>query len=64
MKICVSAASNSLDSQVDPRFGRCMYLVIVDSENMRFESFPNAASGAGGGAGIQAAQIIAGKKCS
>lgn len=61
MKICVSAASNSLDSPIDPRFGRCLYLVIVDSENMRFESFPNVASSAGGGAGIQAAQIIAGK---
>jgi len=61
MKICVSATANTLDAQVDPRFGRCLYLVIVDSENMRFESFPNVASGAGGGAGIQAAQIIAGK---
>jgi predicted Fe-Mo cluster-binding NifX family protein len=61
MKICVSATANTLDAQVDPRFGRCLYLVIVDSENMHFESFPNVASGAGGGAGIQAAQIIAGK---
>ena len=61
MKICVSATANTLDAQVDPRFGRCLYLVIVDSENMRFESFPNVALGAGGGAGIQAAQIIAGK---
>ena len=61
MKICVSATANTLDAQVDPKFGRCLYLVIVDSENMRFESFPNVASGAGSGAGIQAAQIIAGK---
>lgn len=61
MKICVSATANTLDAQVDPRFGRCLYLVIVDSENMRFESFPNVASDAGGGAGIQAAQIIAAK---
>src|SRR4030042_5205930 len=61
MKICVSATANTLDAQVDPKFGRCLYLVIVDSENMRFESFPNVASGAGSGAGIQAAQIIAEK---
>jgi len=35
--------------------------VIVDSENMQFEAIPNVASGAMGGAGIQAAQVIAGK---
>jgi predicted Fe-Mo cluster-binding NifX family protein len=61
MKICVSAESNSLDSPIDPRFGRCPYFVIVDSENMQFEVIQNMASGATGGAGIQAAQTIAGK---
>jgi predicted Fe-Mo cluster-binding NifX family protein len=61
MRICVSAVANSLDAQIDPRFGRCPYFVIVDSENMKFEAIPNVASGAMGGAGIQAAQIIAGK---
>jgi len=61
MKICVSAAANSLDAPVDPRFGRCQYFLIVDSETMQFEAVPNMASGAMGGAGIQAAQIIAGK---
>lgn len=38
MKICVSAVSSSLDAQVDPRFGRCPYLLIVDSESMEFEA--------------------------
>jgi predicted Fe-Mo cluster-binding NifX family protein len=61
MKICVSAESNSLDSPIDPRFGRCPYFVIVDSETMQFEVIQNIASGATGGAGIQAAQIIASK---
>jgi len=61
MKICVSAASNRMDSPIDPRFGRCPYFVIVDSENMQFEAVPNMASGATGGAGIQAAQTIASK---
>jgi len=61
MKICVSATANSLDAQVDPRFGRCPYFVIVDSETLQFEAIPNVASGAMGGAGIQAAQTIAGK---
>jgi predicted Fe-Mo cluster-binding NifX family protein len=61
MKICVSATANSLDAPVDPRFGRCQYFLIVDSETMQFEAIPNMASGAMGGAGIQAAQIIASK---
>ena len=61
MKICVSAVANSLDAQLDPRFGRCPYFVIVDDETMRFEAVPNVASGVMGGAGIQAAQTIAGK---
>ena len=61
MKICVSATGNNLEAQVDPRFGRCAYLLIVDSETMQFEAIPNMAAGATGGAGIQAAQTIANK---
>jgi predicted Fe-Mo cluster-binding NifX family protein len=61
MRICVSASANSLDASVDPRFGRCPYFIIVDSETLQFEAVPNPASGAVGGAGIEAAQIIASK---
>jgi predicted Fe-Mo cluster-binding NifX family protein len=62
MKICVSAASaDDLDAPIDPRFGRCPYFVIVDSETMQFEAIPNTASSGMSGAGIQAAQTIASK---
>jgi predicted Fe-Mo cluster-binding NifX family protein len=61
MKICVSATADNLEAQLDPRFGRCQYLVVVDSETMKFEAIPNMAEGATGGAGIQAAQTIADK---
>jgi predicted Fe-Mo cluster-binding NifX family protein len=61
MKICVTAVSGSLGAQMDPRFGRCPYLVIVDSETMKFEAVPNIASSSMSGAGIQAAQTIASK---
>jgi predicted Fe-Mo cluster-binding NifX family protein len=61
MKICITATANSLDAQIDPRFGRCAYLIIVDSETMQFEAIPNMAAGATGGAGIQAAQAVAKK---
>ena len=61
MKICVTSTGNSLEAQIDPRFGRCSYFVIVDSETMQFEAVPNTAAGASGGAGIQAAQTVANK---
>ena len=61
MKICITATAASLDEQIDPRFGRCSYLLIVDSGTMRFEAIPNMAAGVTGGAGIQAAQTIANK---
>ena len=62
MKICVTSVSRDLDAQVDPRFGRCQYFMIVDSESMQFEPVPNLAVTSGSGAGIQAAQTIASKK--
>jgi predicted Fe-Mo cluster-binding NifX family protein len=61
MKICVTSTANSLDAQIDPRFGRCSYLVIVDSETLQLEAIPNTAAGTTGGAGIQAAQTVASK---
>jgi predicted Fe-Mo cluster-binding NifX family protein len=59
MKICVTASGGTLDASVDPRFGRAAYFTIVDSESMAFETVPNAAISAMGGAGIQAAQTLA-----
>ena len=61
MKLCITAAGGSLDSAVDPRFGRCQYFFIVDSDTMEFEAIENPSTSASGGAGIQAAQSIANK---
>jgi predicted Fe-Mo cluster-binding NifX family protein len=61
MKIAVSASAPELDSSVDPRFGRCSYFLIVDSETQEFEAVENPFISASGGAGIQAAQLVAGK---
>jgi len=58
MKICVSASSNSMDANVDPRFGRCPYFVIVNSETMKFDIVSNDSTNAAHGAGIQAAQTV------
>ena len=61
MKIAISAAGQSLDAQLDPRFGRCQYFVIVDPDTMEFEAVANNCAAASGGAGIATAQMIAGK---
>jgi predicted Fe-Mo cluster-binding NifX family protein len=61
MKIAVSATGPTLDAEVDPRFGRCQYFIIADPETMAFEAIDNASAMAAGGAGISAAQMIAGK---
>ncbi|HAX60953.1 MAG TPA: dinitrogenase iron-molybdenum cofactor biosynthesis protein [Elusimicrobia bacterium] len=61
MKICITSQGNTLDSQVDPRFGRCQFFIIVDTDTMEFEAIENPNIGATGGAGIQSSQLIAGK---
>lgn len=55
MKVGVSATGGSMDAQVEPRFGRCPYFLVVDTETMRFEAFHNPASAATSGAGSQTA---------
>ena len=61
MKIAVSSTGKNLDSQLDPRFGRCAYFLVVDSDAMQFEAYSNESASMGGGAGIQAAQFLASK---
>ncbi|MFC2010343.1 NifB/NifX family molybdenum-iron cluster-binding protein [Chloroflexota bacterium] len=60
MKIVVSATEPGLDSSIDPRFGRCAYLILVDPDTMEFEAMENTNAMAGGGAGISTAQTIVG----
>lgn len=61
MKIAVSAAEPDLDADIDPRFGRCQYLLIIDRETMEFEAIENPAMNAPGGAGIQTAGLVVGE---
>lgn len=58
MKIAITSSGNHLDSQIDPRFGRCQYFMIVDPDTMDFKAMPNENAMASGGGGIQAAQTI------
>ena len=61
MRIAISATGPSLDAEVDPRFGRCQYFIIVDPQTMQFEALENSNAAAAGGAGITTAQMIASK---
>jgi predicted Fe-Mo cluster-binding NifX family protein len=61
MKIAITATAASLDADIDPRFGRCQYFVIVDPETTGFEVLENSGAMSGGGAGIATAQMIVGK---
>ena len=59
MKVSVTAGASGLDAPMDPRFGRCPFFVIVDTESMSEISIANSNVNATSGAGIQAAQEIA-----
>ena len=61
MKICVTAQGNNLNTQVDPRFGRCQYFIFADTETEEFEAIQNPNISAMGGAGVQSGQLVAGK---
>jgi predicted Fe-Mo cluster-binding NifX family protein len=59
MKIGITSKGKDLLSEVDPRFGRCSFFLIVEDETMDYESISNESAMSSGGAGIQAAQTIA-----
>lgn len=61
MKICITSEGKTLDSRVDPRFGRCQYFIIVDTDTLQFEAVQNQNIEAMGGAGIQSGQLVASK---
>ena len=65
MKIAVTSKGTDLDAEIDPRFGRAAYLLIVDSDSLDIEALDNRANvNAFKGAGIQAAGNISQKGAS
>ncbi len=59
MKICITSQGDSLDSQVDSRFGRCQYFIIADTESSEFEAIENSNVSGMGGVGVQSGQFMA-----
>ena len=59
MKIAITAKGKTLDSEMDPRFGRAKYFLLVDPETLALEVVENKQNlGLPQGAGIQAAQTV------
>ncbi len=59
MKVAVTAKGKTLHDAVDPRFGRAVFIILVDTESMEFEAIDNSANiNAFKGAGIHAATMI------
>ena len=61
MKVVVTSQGETLDSNVDPRFGRAGKFILIDTETNEFECLDNTQNlNAAQGAGIQAAQTVCG----
>jgi predicted DNA-binding protein (UPF0251 family)/predicted Fe-Mo cluster-binding NifX family protein len=61
IKVAISATAPTLDADIDPRFGRCRYFIIVNPETMEYETLDNTETVVGEGAGIATAKILTGK---
>jgi predicted Fe-Mo cluster-binding NifX family protein len=62
MKIAVTSTGTLLESEVDPRFGRARYILIVDTDTLDFEAVDNSGNAnAFKGAGIGAATMVSDK---
>jgi len=59
MKVAVSSTGKNFDAQVDPRFGRCQFFIVVNPDDMSFDVLNNESAAQAGGAGIQTAQFLA-----
>lgn len=60
MKVAVTSQGKELANEVDPRFGRAKWFLVVDTETGESEPYDNALNlNAAQGAGIQTAKNIA-----
>ncbi|MEA3490248.1 MAG: NifB/NifX family molybdenum-iron cluster-binding protein [Candidatus Omnitrophota bacterium] len=62
MKIGITSQGDNLDAQVDPRFGRCPYFIIIDTDKPGFEAIQNPNVNGMGGVGVQSGQFMSEKQ--
>ena len=58
MKIALTSVADNLDSEIDPRFGRAAFFLIINPETMDHQFLRNLNTEGRGGVGIQSAQMI------
>jgi predicted Fe-Mo cluster-binding NifX family protein len=58
MKIAITASGKTLNSQVDQRFGRAAYFIVLDPDTMDFRVLDNEDVASAGGAGISSAKNV------
>lgn len=58
MRVGVSATGKDLNARVDNRFGRCPWLLVVNSGSLEFNAFENRHAQEGMGAGMGAAKDL------
>jgi predicted Fe-Mo cluster-binding NifX family protein len=64
MKIAISSTGKDLESEVDGRFGRCNYFLIVETDEKNksikdFKVVENTAKDQVGGAGVSSGELVA-----
>ncbi len=58
MKVAICARKGNLQAEMDDRFGRAEYFVMVDTESGTEEIVRNPSLTLGSGAGVQSAQLL------
>ena len=64
MKIAISSTGENLEDNISDTFGRCSYFIIAEIKDGKiagFEAMENISADQAGGAGISAAEAVAGK---
>jgi predicted Fe-Mo cluster-binding NifX family protein len=61
VKIAVASEGEAVDSQVSSQGARCSWLLFFDAEGERIETMENPYRGQRGSAGVNCAQLLAGK---
>ncbi|MBD3286896.1 dinitrogenase iron-molybdenum cofactor biosynthesis protein [candidate division WOR-3 bacterium] len=59
MKIAVTSSGKTIEDNVDERFGRAPYFLIIEDDKV--EAIENENLTAGGGVGVQTSQMLADK---
>ena len=58
MVVCVTSTGDSINSELDPRFGRCSHFVLFNTDANDADIIENEAVRSGGGAGISSGQLM------